>query len=95
MGGSQIISNDQYNSVIHRVLANSSDEPRISVVMFFMPSKIEELYGPLPGLLSQEKPALFRPFTLAEYNEKFFTKQLDGESKWIYAEIQLRGDQLL
>jgi isopenicillin N synthase-like dioxygenase len=31
----QIISNDNYISVEHRVLAKASKEPRISIVLFF------------------------------------------------------------
>ncbi|KAF3432129.1 hypothetical protein FNV43_RR26868 [Rhamnella rubrinervis] len=76
----QIISNDEYKSVEHRVLANSSGEPRVSIAVFFNPSKREELYGPLPELVSPEKPALFRRFTLSEFMRKFFSKELDGKS---------------
>ena len=76
----QIISNDEYKSVEHRVLANSSGEPRVSIAVFFNPGKREELYGPLPELVSPEKPALFRHFTLSEFMSKFFTKGLDGKS---------------
>ncbi|KAH7516286.1 hypothetical protein FEM48_Zijuj10G0119200 [Ziziphus jujuba var. spinosa] len=66
--------------VEHRVLANSSGEPRVSIAVFFNPGKREELYGPLPELVSPEKPAHFRQFTLSEFLGRFFTKELDGKS---------------
>ncbi|KAK1552599.1 hypothetical protein Q3G72_019824 [Acer saccharum] len=76
----QILSNDEYKSVQHRVLASSSDEPRVSVGVFFHPSEKESLYGPLPELISLEKPALFQQFTYTDYNNRWYTKELDGRS---------------
>ncbi|KAJ4710053.1 1-aminocyclopropane-1-carboxylate oxidase-like 1 [Melia azedarach] len=76
----QIMSNDEYKSVEHRVLANTSQEPRISIAIFFNPSNRDGLYGPFPDLISPEKPARFRQFTLTDYLRRFFTKELDGKS---------------
>ncbi|KAH9794563.1 1-aminocyclopropane-1-carboxylate oxidase [Citrus sinensis] len=76
----QIMSNDEYISVEHRVLANSSLEPRISIAVFFNPSERDSLYGPFPELISPEKPARFRQFTYTDYVTRFFTKQLDGKT---------------
>nr|UCC42471.1 2-oxoglutarated dependent oxygenase [Schisandra chinensis] len=78
----EIISNDEYKSVEHRVLANNCREPRISIVTFFSPSKMgdTDFYGPLPDLLSPEKPPLYRNFTVGEYIGKFLNKGLDGKS---------------
>ncbi|XVF41805.1 hypothetical protein PTKIN_Ptkin01aG0310100 [Pterospermum kingtungense] len=77
----QIISNGEYNSVQHRVRANSCKEPRISVVEFLNFSKWEESgYGPLPELLSAEKPARYRQFTLADFLNNFYSKGLDSKS---------------
>ncbi|XP_044489503.1 1-aminocyclopropane-1-carboxylate oxidase homolog 4-like [Mangifera indica] len=76
----QILSNDEYRSVEHRVLANPSQEPRISVAVFFNSSDKGSLRGPLPELISPEKPAVFRHFTHADYMRRFFTKELDGKS---------------
>lgn len=74
------MSNDEYISVEHRVLANSSPEPRISIAVFFSPSERDSLYGPFPELISPEKPARFRQFTHTDYVTRFFTKQLDGKT---------------
>ncbi|KAL5070993.1 hypothetical protein RYX36_021880 [Vicia faba] len=77
---SQIISNEEYKSADHRVLANSSNEPRVSSAVFLMPGDREKLFGPLPELTSAEKPALYREFTLNEFLTRFFKKELDGKS---------------
>ncbi|KAJ7954310.1 1-aminocyclopropane-1-carboxylate oxidase-like 1 [Quillaja saponaria] len=71
----QIISNEEYKSVEHRVLANSNREPRVSIAFFFNPSGLEDLYGPLSELTSPEKPPLYRHFTLNEFLKGFFTKE--------------------
>ena len=74
------MSNDEYKSVEHRVLANSRREPRVSVAVFFNPSDRERMFGPLPELISPEKPAVYRHFTYVEFMKRFFTKELDGKS---------------
>ncbi|XP_058184743.1 1-aminocyclopropane-1-carboxylate oxidase homolog 1-like [Rhododendron vialii] len=76
----QIISNDEYKSVEHRVLANPLQEPRVSVAVFCNPSNRDGLFGPLPELVLQEKPARYRQFTLSDYLQRFFKKELDGKT---------------
>ncbi|BAT99009.1 hypothetical protein VIGAN_10038100 [Vigna angularis var. angularis] len=76
----QIISNEAYKSAHHRVLANHSDEARVSVAVFLNPSDRERVFGPLPELTSEEKPALYRDFTFNEFMTRFFKKELDGKS---------------
>ncbi|WRX25354.1 Oxoglutarate/iron-dependent dioxygenase - like 10 [Theobroma cacao] len=78
----QIVSNGEYKSVQHRVLANSCKEPRISVVEFFNLSKWkgDGYFGPLPELLSAEKPPIYRDFSAQEFLEIFYTKGLDSTS---------------
>lgn len=76
----QIISNDEYKSVEHRVLANPLQEPRVSVAVFCNPSNRDQLFGPLPDLVSQEKPAHYRQFMLSDYMQRFFKKELDGKT---------------
>ncbi|XP_022745785.1 1-aminocyclopropane-1-carboxylate oxidase homolog 4-like [Durio zibethinus] len=77
----QIISNGEYNSVQHRARANSCEEPRISVVEFLNFSKWEESgYGPLPELVSAEKPPRYRQFTTADFVNNFYSKGLDSKS---------------
>ncbi|PON81785.1 Oxoglutarate/iron-dependent dioxygenase [Trema orientale] len=76
----QIMSNDEYKSVDHRVLANSNREPRVSIAVFFNPSTRDKVFGPLPEMVSPEKPAVYRQFTYSEFMQRFFTKELDGKS---------------
>ncbi|XP_075653192.1 1-aminocyclopropane-1-carboxylate oxidase homolog 4-like [Castanea sativa] len=78
----QIISNDNYISVEHRVLAKASKEARISILTFFNVGTIADsnYFGPLPELLSPDKPALYRKFTMPEFYENFNSKGLDSKS---------------
>lgn len=52
----QIISNDEYKSVQHRVVANSGEESRVSIGTFFGLGKREEsdIYGLLLELISTQ-----------------------------------------
>ncbi|KAH7655956.1 Iron/ascorbate family oxidoreductases protein, partial [Dioscorea alata] len=74
----QIISNDEYKSVEHRVLANSTNEPRISIGVFFNPGKREEvdLYGPLPELISLDKSVFYRSLKMSEHVKAFRGKAI-------------------
>lgn len=74
----QIISNDEYKSGEHRVLANPFNEPRVSAAVFLNPCNADNVYGPLPELVSKEKPALYREFKLSELIERFLTKEIEG-----------------
>ncbi|KAG6717429.1 hypothetical protein I3842_04G098700, partial [Carya illinoinensis] len=78
----QIISNDNYISVEHRVLANPCKEPRISIVMFFKVGNRgdSEYFGPLEELVSAEKPRLYRKFTVQDLQKNFYSKGLDSKS---------------
>ncbi|KAK7257048.1 hypothetical protein RIF29_30739 [Crotalaria pallida] len=77
----QLITNDRFKSVEHRVLANYVG-PRISVASFFstdfLPSP--KLYGPMKELLSKDNPPKYRETTVSEYVAYFNAKGLDGSS---------------
>ncbi|KAL0435622.1 UNVERIFIED_CONTAM: 1-aminocyclopropane-1-carboxylate oxidase1 [Sesamum radiatum] len=64
----QIISNDKFISVEHRVVAQPVG-PRISVACFFTPSLKAgaKPFGPIKELLSDENPAVYREFMFREY----------------------------
>ncbi|KAI5573664.1 hypothetical protein BDE02_10G095200 [Populus trichocarpa] len=83
----QILSNDEYKSNEHRVLANGCHEPRISIAIFFNPLKRDSLFGPFPELISPEKPAVYREFIYTDYIKRFFTKELDGKSLTNYYKL--------
>ncbi|XP_010044230.1 1-aminocyclopropane-1-carboxylate oxidase homolog 4-like [Eucalyptus grandis] len=73
----QIMSNNEYKSAEHRALANPNREPRVTIVVFHNVSNVDTQLGPLPELVSSDKPAAFRQFTMGEYRRAFFTTELD------------------
>ncbi|KAB1205811.1 hypothetical protein CJ030_MR7G028004 [Morella rubra] len=83
----QVISNEEFKSAEHRVLANASHEPRVSIAVFLNPGNRDDLYGPLPELISPEKPARYRQFTLTDFMTRFFKKELDGKSLTNYYKL--------
>ncbi|KAM7277328.1 hypothetical protein ACFE04_019194 [Oxalis oulophora] len=79
----QLISNDKFKSVDHRVLA-ASVGPRISLAGFFRSEgplgNLAKLYGPIKELLSDETPPVYRDITFKEYLAHYNSKGLDGSS---------------
>ncbi|PIN23113.1 Iron/ascorbate family oxidoreductase [Handroanthus impetiginosus] len=71
----QIISNDKFTSVEHRVVAQAVG-PRISVACFLMPSQraAGKPFGPIKELVSDENPRIYREFMFREYYEYYKTK---------------------
>lgn len=76
----QMISNDEYTSGEHRVIANPSSHARVSIPVFFSSAMNENRYGPLPELVSTEKPALYREFKFADFVTKFMSQGLERKS---------------
>lgn len=74
----QIMSNDKYKSVEHRVVMNSHEEARVSSAIFYNPGKRGDsvFYGPLPELVSSENPPKYRNFTMPEFLGTFFKREL-------------------
>ncbi|GJY78565.1 1-aminocyclopropane-1-carboxylate oxidase homolog 1-like protein [Tanacetum coccineum] len=83
----QIISNDRFKSVIHRVLGNVA-QTRTSVACFFhgvaTPPKI---YGPIQKVITEDSPQVFREFTVIDYMIKFQSRGLDEKSGLNYVRL--------
>ncbi|XP_058083034.1 1-aminocyclopropane-1-carboxylate oxidase homolog 1-like [Magnolia sinica] len=76
----QLISNDKFKSVKHRVLANRVG-PRISVAFFFTtyvhPST--RVYGPIKELTSDEDAPKYKETTVTDFVTYFYSRGLDGK----------------
>ncbi|KAJ6850543.1 1-aminocyclopropane-1-carboxylate oxidase-like protein 1-like [Iris pallida] len=76
----QVVSNDKFVSVQHRVVA-SREGPRISVAVFLNPCHGEErLYGPIEETLSEENPPKYQELRMMDYISYYLSKGLVGES---------------
>ncbi|WCJ38384.1 2-oxoglutarate (2OG) and Fe(II)-dependent oxygenase superfamily protein [Euphorbia peplus] len=76
----QLITNDKFRSVEHRVVAGRA-KARASVACFFYPSSANKfkLYGAVNELLSGNRP-IYRETHITEYLAYFRSKGLDGNS---------------
>ncbi|KAK9074559.1 hypothetical protein SSX86_007157 [Deinandra increscens subsp. villosa] len=83
----QMMSNDEYKSAEHRVLANPVEGARVSSVVFFSPGNQDKLYGPFPELISTVKPAVYREFVYEEYIKRFLGKELDAKTLTTFYQI--------
>ncbi|XWS42548.1 hypothetical protein CRYUN_Cryun16bG0023800 [Craigia yunnanensis] len=77
----QLISNDKFRSVEHRVSAKRAG-PRISVACFFtthfQPSN--KFYGPIKELLSADSPPLYKETLIKDYLDSVCSLGLDNDS---------------
>ncbi|KAG6668671.1 1-aminocyclopropane-1-carboxylate oxidase homolog 1-like isoform X3 [Carya illinoinensis] len=89
----QLISNDRYKSVEHRVLANNIG-PRVSVACFFTPHLYPStrIYGPIRELLSEDSPPVYRETSVQDFVAYYDQKGLDGISALTHFKLQRGSD---
>ncbi|TVU25192.1 hypothetical protein EJB05_27680, partial [Eragrostis curvula] len=75
----QVVSNDRFKSVEHRVLAMAGG-PRVSVACFFRKRDSTRVYHPICTQPDDERPR-YRGITVPEYLGYYMDKGLDGRSK--------------
>lgn len=75
----EIITNGIYGSVEHRATINSKKE-RLSLATFLQPSYDGEV-GPARGLLSQQKPPMFKTLGTKEYFKDLFARNLEEKKE--------------
>ncbi|KAI4328650.1 hypothetical protein L6164_020986 [Bauhinia variegata] len=84
----QLVTNDKFISVEHRVLANRQG-PRISVAGFFRRHEktgepTSKVYGPIKQLVSEESPPVYRETSLKDYLAHYYEKGIDGTSSLLH-----------
>ncbi|KAH7837174.1 hypothetical protein Vadar_010573 [Vaccinium darrowii] len=75
----QLVTNDKFKSVEHRVLAGTVG-PRISCSCLLFPSEKNhyKVYGPINELLADGTPPRYRAISPSEYDDKYLARGLDG-----------------
>ncbi|KAM6565305.1 hypothetical protein CsatA_024433 [Cannabis sativa] len=79
----QLISNDKFISVTHRVVAKNVG-PRISIASFFRTYGQQEMssrvYGPLKELISEQNPPHYKETSVKDFVTHYYMKGLNGIS---------------
>ncbi|KAL5712148.1 hypothetical protein ACHQM5_014347 [Ranunculus cassubicifolius] len=87
----QLVTNDRFKSVEHRVLARAA-VPRISAATFFYPKELGSRHGPIKELLSEDDPPIYRDILVNEYRDFHKSEALDGKSALLH--FKLLANQL-
>ncbi|XP_048138120.1 uncharacterized protein LOC125315904 isoform X1 [Rhodamnia argentea] len=77
----QLVTNDKFKSVEHRVLAGRVG-PRVSVACFLSPGWTQKtkLFGPIKELLSENNPPIYKETSPLEYVTYYISHGLSGNS---------------
>ncbi|KFK42979.1 hypothetical protein AALP_AA1G063900 [Arabis alpina] len=85
----QLITNDKFVSLEHRVLANRATRARVSVACFFTTGvrPNPRMYGPIRELVSEDNPPKYRETTVKEFAAQRSARGLDGTSDLLHFKI--------
>ncbi|KAL4283516.1 hypothetical protein GQ457_16G007170 [Hibiscus cannabinus] len=83
----QIMSNDRYKSIEHRVVANGSKD-RVSVPIFMNP-RADAILGPLPEVLESGEQPLYKEVVYSDYFKYHLSKKHEGKKTMEFARIRL------
>ncbi|XP_015967482.1 1-aminocyclopropane-1-carboxylate oxidase homolog 1 [Arachis duranensis] len=88
----QLMSNDKFKSVEHRVLANHVG-PRVSVACFFTLHlhQTRRMYGPIKELLSEDNPPVYRDTSLKDFIAYYDSKGLLDHGNSALSHFKLMG----
>lgn len=75
----QVLTNNTYKSVEHRVLVNAEEE-RMSLAFFCNP-KCDLMIEPMKRFVSEDQPAMYSPMTYQEYRMFVREKGPQGKSQ--------------
>ncbi|KAJ1384122.1 Oxoglutarate/iron-dependent dioxygenase [Sesbania bispinosa] len=81
----QIMSNERYKSIEHRVVANGS-KTRISMPIFVNPAP-DAIIGPLPEVLENGDEPKYKQVVYSDYFKYFFSRAHDGKKTIEFAMI--------
>ena len=81
----QIMSNDKYKSIEHRVIANRSRN-RVAIPFFVNPGS-DATIGPLPEVLASGETPIYKHVVFSDYFKHFFSKGHDGKKTVEFAKI--------
>jgi isopenicillin N synthase-like dioxygenase len=81
----QLVTNDKFISVQHRVLAKDIG-PRISVASLFRTDDESIIYGPIKELISEENPPVYKNVSLRDYSTQYYAKGI-GTSALSYFKL--------
>jgi len=81
----QIMSNECYKSIEHRVVANRN-KTRISMPIFVNPAP-DAIIGPLSKMLKNGDEPLYKQVVYSDYFNHFFSKAHDGKKTIEFAKI--------
>ncbi|OVA15010.1 Oxoglutarate/iron-dependent dioxygenase [Macleaya cordata] len=83
----EVLTNGKYKSVEHRAVTHK-EKDRLSIVTFYAPSYEIELF-PLPELVDENRPCMYRKFNHGEYSRHYINNKLQGKKTLEFTKIQL------